>query len=410
MGSLSSKKSSILSPFTLSCLSLMISGSLNAGTPYANNSVSTPHQLRENATKNFAGIVKEFEKAKTVGAWVNMGNKETKLFRRTYFSKNSSWKLPSVIQKSNRLLVYTRGQKHPPDVMLAKSVNGQIHYFYNNRDITRTKGESLEKWGKRLFPALTKSVGEKHRQSKSSFAWISLFITKASAAEGEDFDFNIWLADDLKPFSVYQTSFFQALMASMTVDDFNELNVRMDPRVGSLGEYGKNLHAQFGLECVADGSQAFFNFDHINVSGGKPFRIKSAFNSETNRTNMSIFDQEKDSVKEFVRVAYNVNTNIKDFEWANEVGESCLWDPKNGNTNYPEGVRSKSFLDSLENAFRTRPDAYVNDAFYQNNDFETEMQALRILSDIAITCCNNKYCKEYVNPTILPRQHQESSQ
>jgi hypothetical protein len=113
-----------------------------------------------------------------------------------------------------------------------------------------------------------------------------------------------------------------------------------------------------------------------------------------------------DSADEFLRIAYDVNTKTNEFEWGSEDRAAYLWDKKNGNTSY-DGIRSKTFLDALESGFKNRPNAYFNDGFYQNNDFEPEMQALRVLSDVAVACCNNLACKKIALPNILPRAHEE---
>ena len=222
-----------------------------------NTWASKQSKLQNAANGNLKLAAVEITKAKTVGQWIENSPKSTKLFRRTYFSQNIKAKMPTAVYSNDSLIVSVPGAKKMTAILRAEAKGNKVHYYFNNRDITRNKNESMNQWISRLFL--------KKKKKKRSVLLEILFPYAYADSGGLEWDKMGELGEG-------QTSYWAALLSSMGTDNFENANFLEKGSSKSIfaaldtSEYARKLEDDpFGLNC----SGTTVSFSYPDQLGGK---------------------------------------------------------------------------------------------------------------------------------------------
>ncbi len=334
---------------------------------------NTPKASNKNipvSEKKIMEVAAELHGSKSVQQWLNSGSRSVRLFRRKHFSKFAKNSFPEFIHHKNSILFLDAKSQRPVSVLSARKKGSKVHFFYNQKDVTRKNGESLNDWMSRLFL-------RKQRNKKSASILDFLFSVSwaqtSQAFSGTPFEF-----------SGSQTSYWAAIVASMAVDEWSQKDLvssyMTDGRALISG--GQYLNEHYNLYC--DSGEAAFDFD-FQTFGEIRVRTQLDRNSSPPKTRMSLTRQQGASGMrsgEIGRIAYDVRND-------GQEGAVYLRDVPNRSPSSFSGPNDQGVTEELSQIL-ARPQTGVTPEIrgLMSEDF----YKLRVLSDAAIACCNNAQC------------------
>lgn len=350
-------------------------------------------------------VVKELSKVETVKEWIDRAPADTKTFRKKHFLKYNELKIPPVINANGTLLVQARGPNQPPDILRSKMQAGEIHYFYNGRDVTRKNKETMDVWMARLFPKLA--------ARKSAFH-LEFALVPAAYAQS-DFQNNRYLRNaenegdpTLTPMPEANPLVISAIMASMTAKEWEtaalaELNPGQDLtdyEIWNLASQenmvvaAKIMAKQYGLNCIKGSNHALFRFPY----GGEPLFITAFFDHEKNmartwfsRGQNPTYPRGEKLRLSFPAAGFEGGTEPMTINTAVKTSSGEKYDEFQG------GLSNPAFLEVARAALDDGKGVFANDP----TGLEEAMKGVTVLSDWARGCCAKEACRNATTGAAL---------
>jgi hypothetical protein len=334
------------------------------------NTPQAPPKNISISERKIAEVAAELHNVKSVQQWLNSGSRSVRLFRRQHFSKFAKASFPKFIHHKNVILFLDSKSQRPVSVLSARRKGSRVHFFYNQKDISRHKGESLNEWMTRLYV--------RKQRNKKSASILNLLFAVSWAQNSQVFSGTPF------EFSGSQTSYWAAIVASMAVDEWSQKDLvssyMTDGRALISG--GQHLNEQYNLYC--DSGEAAFDFD-FQTFGEIRIRTQLDRSSSPPKTRMSLTRQQGGSGTrsgEIGRIAYDVRND-------GQEGAVYLRDVPNRSPSSFSGPNDQGVTEELsqilarpQNGVTPEIQGLMSEDFYK----------LRVLSDAAIACCNNAQC------------------
>ncbi len=358
-----------------------------ATSAFAQNKGPTPEQVVKT-------IGLELRSAKTVGEWINKSSTKKKLFRRTYFSKYASEKIPQIIVSGSSLILFEKNKKKKPSVFRASVKGNELQFTWNGYDITKPKSIQLEKWFRKSFPKYSRTALLIPRQTPQWHPFFSVANAQQALPA---------TIDQISQNNVYidpnAISYWTAMMATMSAEEWETTNLEeQDGGEDSsvLTSAGSYMRDQYKLACSNDG-KAQFDFPFSDFSD-QPLRIGASYDASAKLARISIVRDRQDSslpmpMGEIGRIAYSVMGSDGSVPGAN-IGKTYLYDGQTRVSSEHDSFRDGNFVTNLY-MLANKTDGSVLAA--PNGDSTNRMydttQGMVALADFARACCSNAFCR-----------------